>query len=131
MGGFSGGGGSGVGNRLGFLLERGTALLGTSSRTGSKGSKPPFPSVFEAMPLGLSLAREHGSKLKIYVCLGTGGSRVDNRGSDKATLLRSDVEVNELDWVVSSGCHTILMLGSQEDVTDTSRIIGLDSSVPG
>ena len=98
-----------------------------SSRTGSKGSKSPFPLVFKATLLGLSLACEHGSKLEIYVCLGTGDSRVDNGSSDKVTLLWSDVEVDEMDWVVSSSCHTILMFGSQEYITDMSRI-GLQCS---
>ena len=73
------------------------------------------------MLLGLSLACKHGRKLEIYVCLGTGGSRVDNGSSDKTTLLQSDVEVDEMDWVVSS----------QEYIADVSRIIGSDSGVPG
>ena len=50
LGGFSGGDGSSAGDRFGFLLEGGIALLSMSSRTGSKGSKPPFLSLWSLKP---------------------------------------------------------------------------------
>ena len=66
---------------------------------------------------------EHQSELKIYVCLGTGDSRVNSWSGNESALLWCYVEVGKMDWMTGGCCDTVLVLGSQTDIANALRVI--------
>lgn len=102
-----------------------------SGRASCKCTKPFLLVVFKTMMLSLLLVHKHRHKFEVDVGLYTGGGRVDGWSGNKATLFWGNVKCREVDWVASRCSNTVLVFGHQEDAADTSRVVVLDSSVPG
>lgn len=41
------------------------------------------------------------------------------------------VEVSKMDWMTGGCCDTVLVLGSQKDITNALRVVRTNPSVPG